>query len=382
MAALSFNRIRLQYYASQGLKRAIWLQYLLQKPYRLFGSVMLGVNIALQIGSQSAREFYSSVHLDPDLAPLTQIFLVIIFAELTPLFAARRCSEHVIMLGTPIVYFTYRIFSPIIWTLNLIIHLFYRLLGKPKEAFELNLSREELQRTLEAGQQESDDFNLVVANIFSLRSKRAVEAMTKLDHVELFCSNSTVGELRYKYRSSTQPYFPLYHNSITNIVAIVFPTDLTSLPDEKSVREVAHSPWFITQGCRLTEILQQFRSNHQELAIVLGPKGSAVGILSLNTILRTIFGEVKQEQKNRNLIPLPLIQRTFAGNKKISDFNKEYGMRLPSNGVETLAQLMITKLGTAPECGDSLQFDQLELTAEETGLLGIKSVIIKSLNTG
>lgn len=85
LAAVSFNRVRLEYYVSKKIKRAVWLHYLLQKPSRLFGTVMLGVNVALQVGSQSAREFYSSIGLDPNWAPLSQVFLVVILAELTPL---------------------------------------------------------------------------------------------------------------------------------------------------------------------------------------------------------------------------------------------------------------------------------------------------------
>ena len=37
MACVSFNKIRLQYYVSKGNKQAIWLNYLLQHPSRLFG---------------------------------------------------------------------------------------------------------------------------------------------------------------------------------------------------------------------------------------------------------------------------------------------------------------------------------------------------------
>ncbi len=381
MAALSFNRIRLQYYVSKGHKRAIWLQYLLQKPYRLFGSIMLGVNIALQVGSQSARELYTSMHLDPDLAPITQVFLVVIFAELTPLFAARRCSEHVIMLGTPIVYFTYRIFSPLIWVISLVVRLIYHFVGKDKKSFELDLSREELQKILETQEQESDDFNLVVANIFSLRNQRADDAMTKIDQIELLPTTCNIATFRQKMAVHKQPYYPIYHKSPANIVGIAFPKELVQLPDEALVRDFAHSPWFIIQGSKLTAILQQFRRNKQTVSVVLGPKGSAVGLLTLKTILKVIFCEMKTTPKKVPKITVPLIERTFPGNKTIADFNEEYGTRLPTKGAVTLAQLMTTHLNHPPHNGDSIVIDQLEFTAEETTLLGVKSVNIKNLTT-
>ena len=47
MACVSFNRVRLQYYVSIGSHRASWLNYLLKRPSRLFGTTLIGVNTAL-----------------------------------------------------------------------------------------------------------------------------------------------------------------------------------------------------------------------------------------------------------------------------------------------------------------------------------------------
>ena len=106
MACVSFNRVRLQYYVSQKNRRAMWLSYLLNNPTRLFGTTLIGVNTAMQFGSECARRFYASLHVSPDWAPLSQVIIVLIFAELAPMFAARRFAENVAMLGIPIIYIT------------------------------------------------------------------------------------------------------------------------------------------------------------------------------------------------------------------------------------------------------------------------------------
>ncbi|MCB1181584.1 MAG: DUF21 domain-containing protein, partial [Chlamydiia bacterium] len=129
MASVSFNRVRLQYYVALKIRRAIWLKSLLDRPSRLFANVILGVNISLQIGSQSSREFYSALGLNPDLAPLTQVFLVVILAELCPLFAARKYAEHVVMLGMPILYGIHILFKPIIWFISQITSFISFLIG-------------------------------------------------------------------------------------------------------------------------------------------------------------------------------------------------------------------------------------------------------------
>lgn len=380
MAAVSFNRIRLEYYVRKNIKRAIWIQTFLQKPVRLFGTVMLGVNIALQVGSQSARELYRALGIDPDLAPLTQVLIVVIFGELVPLFAARRFPEHVAMLGIPLVYGVSKLLSPLIWAIGLMTHAVQKIFKQKGNALDLLITREELQQAIESHEEE-DDFNVVVKNIFSLKNKSAAQVMTPLSEVQVFSSHMKVGALRKKLSSQENSFIPLYHQKRQNIVGIAITRNLIALDEESPVQKCAQSPWFITAGTKLTPILIQFRVNQQSVAVVLSESGDAIGILSLDSILKEIFGEYSPTKPLRQKMKLPLIERAFPGNTQIADFNREFGTDLPTQGVETLSQLVVTLLDHPPETGDAVVINQYELIVEEAALLGIKRVIVKTLET-
>lgn len=383
MASVSFNRVRLEYYVNKGIKRAIWLQKLLQKPSRLFGTVMLGVNIALQVGSQSSREFYKALNLDPDIAAITQIFFVVIIAELAPLFAAYRYAEHVIMLGMPIVYGTYRLLAPLIWFIGLLSKGVAKLVGSTKESLDPLLTREELQKILESHEEgfvEGEEFNYVVANIFSLKNKKASHVMVPIEKIDSIPSNATIFQLRQKIGQSAASFVPIYHKTKFNVVALAFPKDLVRLGDNKIVRDYARSPWFITMTTPLIQILKQFRSNNQSVAVVLDANGFATGILSLAAILEEIFGQWGLPEMKKPMQTI-VIERSFPGNTKIADFNGEYGANIDSRGAETLAQLMITVLERLPEKDESLVIGPFEFTAEETTLLGIKTIHVKTLES-
>lgn len=70
MACVSFNKVRLHYYVTKGNHKAKWISFLLSRPTRLFGTTLIGVNIALEFGSECARRFYMSLGLSPDWAPI------------------------------------------------------------------------------------------------------------------------------------------------------------------------------------------------------------------------------------------------------------------------------------------------------------------------
>jgi putative hemolysin len=187
MACVSFNKVRLQYYISERYKSALWLNYLLNHPALLFGTTLIMVNASLLIGSECSRRFYEALGMNPTWAPLTQAFLVLVFAEIVPMFAGRRYAEHAAMLGIPVLYFFAMVLRPFIWMIDLLCRAINRLFGTPLEN-DLYLSREELQNIIEEREEavssvEKADFNTVVSNIFTLKTKTAKELMRPLNEV-------------------------------------------------------------------------------------------------------------------------------------------------------------------------------------------------------
>ena len=227
MASVSFNKVRLQYYVSKHNKRAIWLKRLLQHPALLFGTTLIGVNTALIVGSECARRFYDSLGLSPDWAPLSQVVLVLIFAEIAPLFAGRRYAEHVAMLGIPILYFFSILLRPVIWGLDILCKLVGKIIGKPVSSGAY-LSREELQNMISERDEAitttstTKKFNTVVANIFTLKNKKAKDLMQPLTQIPIVSSFYTIGEMRSLVKEKHIDFLPIYHRSPQNIVAIAY----------------------------------------------------------------------------------------------------------------------------------------------------------------
>lgn len=388
MAIVSFNRIRLQYYVAEGIRRAHWIDSLLKKPSRFYGTILLGINVAMQFGSQCSREFYTACHLDPDIAPLTQLFLVLIFAELAPLFAARRYAEPVAMFGIPLLTLLAKILIPITWTLSWISKIANRLVGGGKgDQVQLLLSREELQHIVEERHSpfdekaESEEFNELVYNLFTFRGKIAKQAMTPLSAIRMLPSQATVGQMRRVFARFDVPCLPVYYQSRHNIVAIATPRDLLRIPDHRRVRDYASPPWFIAQEADLMQILKQFRFNHRSVAVVLDASGQAVGLLTLDDILEEIFGESPTfhgKTLDRRGKRQRMIECTVPGNMEIVEFNRRYRVYLPTDEVETLAQLITKRLGHPPEEGEVVRVGPFELTPVETTLMGAKTIVVRA----
>lgn len=387
MACVSFNKVRLQYYVSKQNKRAIWLSYLLHHPALLFGTTLIGVNTALIVGSECARRFYDSLGLSPDLAPLTQILLVLIFAEIAPMFAGRRYAEHVALKGIPILFFFSIILRPIIWMLDVFCRWISRMIGKPV-APGAYLSREELQNVIEerdeaiTTESSKKEFSTVVANIFTLKNKTAKDLMLPLTHVPLVPSFCTVKEMREVVRTKHCPYLPIFHRTPQNIVAIAYPRDLLRLSENKKIKDHARHAWFITENSSILQIMKQFRRNNQSLAVVLNEKGLATGVLTLDEIIDEIFGRSDEWMSYEEMIPRAyhvVVDRTFHSDMRLDEFNKQFNVHLSYQDAETLEELMTRALGHQPTKGESVRIDQFELTVDEASLLGPTMIAVRTV---
>lgn len=380
MAIVSYNKVRLQYHISEGDRKAFWLSSLLNKPTYLFGTTLIGVNLFLQLGSECSRSLYSSLGFDPDYAIITQIIAVVLFAELSPLFAARRFPEHVVRLGITPIYFLSKVFIPFIWLLDGICRLIDWILRCPPPT-QNYLTREELQKAIEGkdirdANADQEHLDSLVQEIFVIKTKTPPELMQPLDKVPLASSDSTVKEIQYILNSKYVPYIPLYYKKPQNIFGILYTRDLLKLNDDDPIRDVARSPWFITEKNSLFQILKQFRWNNQHIAVVLDDNGNASGILTLDSLIEEIFEIDTITPYSPGHI---IVDRSFPSHTPVATVNRDLGLSLPIEADETLEDLMTTFLGHEPSKLETVRIKNFELTLESSPLLADKSIKIRTL---
>lgn len=375
MACVSFNKVRLQYHVSIGSRRAIWLNYLLKRPSRLFGTTLIGITTSLVVGSECARRFYESIALDPDWAPLTQVPLVVIFGELAPMFAARRHPEQAAMFCVPIMITLAKILTPLTWTFDKVSHIIHRLMGKKKEV-PLFLSREEVRMAFEEREGKGDEFNLTVNQIFQLKNLRALELMTPLENVQMAKAQASLAEVRHLLSVHYSPIVPIYHRYFHNVVAIATIRDLLSMKETQRVIDAAHSPWFVTQNTSVLALLQQFKRNNQSTAVILEASGQAVGLLTLDQILSTIFGNESESQileESRRYI-----ERTLSGEMTVNEFNLQFEAKL-SGKDESLSDLILSNVDHFPVKEESIRIGEFEFIVDELTLRSVKTIIVRSV---
>lgn len=374
MAALSLNHFRLQFLAQKGDKNALWLLQFLEKPSKFFGCILVGINAALQIGSECSRGVYEYFGLDPDLAPITQVLLVVVFAELSPMFAARRHPTHVALALTPFMKVMNFVLYPFSFLFSSLSNLITNLIGQKKEG-SLMVSREEIALALRE-QRGSEDLDVLMERIFQCKNQTIEKIMTPIENIVSFPLHATKRQVRDILKERFSPFIGLYRGHNKQIGWIVAVRDLLRIAEDEEVFTKASSAWFVPNTTSLLETLHQFKSNHKNVCIVVDFVGKPSGIITFEQIILHLFGA-----------PSPLlspqttgyIEKTLQASMKIEDFNQQFSANLARTDCETIEDLILAELGHLPVKDEIVELGMFSFTVIQPTLRGVGLISVRSL---
>ncbi len=163
--------------------------------------------------------------------------------------------------------------------------------------------------------------------------------------------------------------FPVMDESRDDIVGILLAKDLLRLmtgeqPARFDIREYMRPALFVPESKRLNVLLKDFRRNRNHMAIVVDEYGGVSGLVTIEDVIEQIIGEIDDEfdvEDDQNIRREAERQFAVRGTTRLEEFNEYFGTHLAEEGVETLAGLVMQKLGRLPWRGETLNVDGLEL---------------------
>ena len=150
----------------------------------------------------------------------------------------------------------------------------------------------------------------------------------------------------------------------TTSLGILHVRDLFSAMNDRGiqnadVRSILRAPIVVPETKRLDELLAEFRSTSNHMAIVVDEYGSTAGLATLEDLLEEIVGEIGDEFD----LPDTGIRRIgrgrvrIAGSFPIDQFNERFGTHLSEDDYHTVGGFVFGELGRAPQVGDTVQAD-------------------------
>src|SRR5437764_5347322 len=378
------RRTRIVELEHQGNRRARAVVQIVADPPRFIAAMQLGVTLTSlgigALGEQSLTHAFDPVMstvLAVVLAYLLLTFFHVVIGELVPKGVALGHSEAVALaLSAPVRGF-FILFKPLIWVLQRATEVVLRALGLDPPGAENEVHSEADLRMLlyasaESGEIEQGEQEMLY-KVFDFADKEASDVMVPRPEVVALSVEMPPEEALTAVIDSPYTRYPVYRDSLDDVVGILHVRDLIKALHDRGLAEVriedlVRDAYIVPETKDLAALLTEFRRTNQHMAIVVDEYGAMEGIVTLEDLLEEIVGEIEDEfdlpdesveERDEDTIR---IDGTFP----IDDFNERFRTDLPIEDYHTVGGFVFGLLGRKPESGDEVDFDGVSFRVLET----------------
>jgi CBS domain containing-hemolysin-like protein len=374
MALVAANDTRLKLRADEGSKGAKWALRLLAQPEWLFATTQVGVTLCSVSNSVISTALLLQM-LGPGhewLAILILAPILLFFGQLLPKTLFRQHATAFAPVFAPVLLVAGYAFWPLVALGAFVSRRAQALSGAAvPERRSPYVSREEFLLLLgqEAGgrgptvELRAVEKQLIV-RMFSLTETEVREAMVPLIDVSAVSEDATVGEALEIYRTRPFSRLPVFRERVDEIVGTVQAFDLLGASELEKVSRFRRPVQYVPELKRTDELLIEMQRRRQHMAVVVDEYGGAVGIVTVEDLLEEIMGEIRDEFESEERRFVRLAENRYLANARmeIDQLNELLPVRLPKNGYETLAGLILQRLGRIPRPGETLREGRVVIT--------------------
>ena len=374
--------------SKQDLSKTNLIISLLEKPKKLLATLLVAnnfINIAVVIlFSYIGSDLFSSVSsplLKFILEVIVVTFLILLFGEVLPKVYANRNNLKFAKFVAQPLYILDKLLSPISLPMRAITIYFHEKLGKQKSNFSVDQLSQALELTSSEGTSQGEQ--KILEGIVSFGNTDTKQVMSPRIDIFAIEINESFGKLLPKIIDKGYSRIPVYNDNIDQIEGVLFVKDLIPHIDDKDFdwKTLLRAPFFVPENKKLDDLLKDFQTMKNHLAIVVDEYGGTSGLVSLEDVIEEIVGDISDEFDDDDLSFSQIDAKNylFEGKINLKDFYRiidvdESLFEDRKGEAETLAGFLLEIHGNFPKKGHKLTFGNCNFVIETVDKKRIKQI--------
>jgi putative hemolysin len=402
LAIISARKSHIASLAAAGNRQAKLVEQIQKDPHRFLATVQVGVTVvgslASAVGGAAAIQYLKPLigsipvpfiqHAAEPLAIGTVVagisYLFLILGELTPKTIGLQYADRITLVVARPIHALSAIAGIAVRFLTFSNRMVLALLGiKPKGRQDF-VTREEVQQVLSEGSEAgalTETEHKYIENVFEFSHTCVREVMVPRTRIVALNLALPREEILRVVKENMYTRYPVYRGDLDHVVGFVHMKDILlggmSTGADFDIIRIVRSPLFVPEGKKVSSLLKEMQRKRIQMALVVDEYGILSGLATTEDLLEELVGEIEDEHdvgEARRYQKLPDGSLLTDALIPINDLEELLGVDMGDFlPFDTLAGLILDRLGRFPEKGETMEWGDFLLTCEEV----TKSAILK-----
>lgn len=392
-AFISLSRIKLRSMVKEKRKNWKFVLKLKQNMDRFLTTVLIGTNFLNSLISALSTALIIQLWGGGGvgLETFAVAFLITTFGQIIPKTIAVRHPDKLAGITSPLLVLLQTVFFPLVWIFEKLSSGVVKLFSKLVKDDSASFNQDDLKTLIDVGEKEGTiekDESRMMNKIIKFNDLSVSDIMKHRSFVSMVSVTATKEEVKKEFLKSGFSTIAVYRDSKENVVGIInYKTILVDTQKTESGKNYAQKKMteveYVPGTLSVLELLAKFRATEHKFAVVLNEQGATAGIVTMENILRVVFGRMTDENDKNNLPAEDRIKiiapYTFLvpGDVNIDDLNTILKLNLESEDMNTLGGWLLEQFGSLPSTGMVIVKDRVLYTVEDVSQRRIILVKIK-----
>lgn len=224
----------------------------------------------------------------------------------------------------------------------------------------------------------------IVSGVLAFTDRPVRDLMTPRTAVVAIPEGMPAGEAAHVFAQSGYSRYPVYRQSLDDVIGVVYAFDLLHRQPEAPVpvRPVLQVP----ETSLAADVLKEMKRGRGHLAVALDEFGGTAGVVTFDDLLRSLLHEIFDDEPAHDTEDSPgFLECT--GNTPLDEVAATFHVMLGSREVQTVGGLLVQSLGRIPRAGErfllsGLEFDVLAAGATRVERVAVRRVPVRAVPLG
>jgi CBS domain containing-hemolysin-like protein len=254
-----------------------------------------------------------------------------------------------------------------------------------EEEEEDELDEHEMQAFIDAGEEagiiEREDVEMITS-VVELSETVVREIMTPRTDIQALSLAADFASLQQRFAESMFTRLVVYRDTLDRIEGVVHVKDVlraAAAGERPAAGELLRPALVVPETKPLRELLREFQSMRQQLAVVVDEYGGTSGIVTLEDVLEEIVGEIQDEHQRER----PDYEREgpgvflVNGGAHFEALEEIFDVAVGEVAFDSVAGLVLDQLGHVPRLGEKVAWQGLELEVVEVDRRRLRRVRVR-----